>query len=158
MHFTAIMQRCNALEPSISPQTLAVSDPTAGAISAGAEPTCIPTAADLLGRVVGARDRGHQRVTSPTRRWHGYRAPGTVTLLTSQWQSGQTTRVALLLARLPQGGRWPACRWPRGRPSSFPKKAAPIDRPGSSTSASATASIGYASRSQPRPPLTSEWR
>ena len=38
----------------MSPQSPAVSVQTAGAIPAGADPTCSPTAADLLGRV-GAR-------------------------------------------------------------------------------------------------------
>jgi hypothetical protein len=36
--------------------------------------------------------------------WHGYLAPGAVTLLTSQWKSGKTTLVALLLARRKSGG------------------------------------------------------
>jgi hypothetical protein len=37
--------------------------------------------------------------------WHGYLAPGNVTLLTSQWKSGKTTLVAVLLARLKAGGQ-----------------------------------------------------
>jgi hypothetical protein len=36
--------------------------------------------------------------------WHGYLAPGTVTLLTSQWKSGKTTLVSVLLQRLRTGG------------------------------------------------------
>src|SRR5260370_674849 len=36
--------------------------------------------------------------------WHGYLAAGNVTLLTSQWKSGKTTLVAVLLARLARGG------------------------------------------------------
>lgn len=36
--------------------------------------------------------------------WHGYLAPGNVTLLTSQWKSGKTTLVAVLLSRLKTGG------------------------------------------------------
>ncbi|HEX5270559.1 MAG TPA: AAA family ATPase, partial [Gemmataceae bacterium] len=35
--------------------------------------------------------------------WHGYLAPGTVTLLTSQWKSGKTTLLSVLLARRAQG-------------------------------------------------------
>src|SRR5207247_2438663 len=38
--------------------------------------------------------------------WHGYLAPGNVTLLTSQWKSGKTTLVAVLLARMKTGGRF----------------------------------------------------
>jgi hypothetical protein len=36
--------------------------------------------------------------------WEGYLAPRNVTLLTSQWKSGKTTLVAVLLSRLRQGG------------------------------------------------------
>jgi hypothetical protein len=36
--------------------------------------------------------------------WQGYLARGGVTLLTSQWKSGKTTLLSLLLARLKQGG------------------------------------------------------
>src|SRR5437879_3072299 len=31
--------------------------------------------------------------------WHGYLAPGSVTLLTSQWKSGKTTLLSVLLAK-----------------------------------------------------------
>jgi hypothetical protein len=64
-----------------------------------------PTAADLLARVVAARDLDKQRFTPPTWLWQGYLGPGKVTLLTSQWKSGKTTLVSLLLARLQQGGQ-----------------------------------------------------
>src|SRR5205823_12189701 len=37
--------------------------------------------------------------------WHGYLAAGAVTLLTSQWKSGKTTLLAVLLARLHHGGQ-----------------------------------------------------
>jgi hypothetical protein len=36
--------------------------------------------------------------------WHGYLLPGAVTLLTSQWKSGKSTLLAVLLARLKAGG------------------------------------------------------
>ncbi len=36
--------------------------------------------------------------------WHGYLAPGSVTLLTSVWKAGKTTLLALLLDRLRAGG------------------------------------------------------
>jgi hypothetical protein len=36
--------------------------------------------------------------------WHGYLAPGCVTLLTSQWKSGKTTLVSILLTKLHSGG------------------------------------------------------
>ncbi len=37
--------------------------------------------------------------------WQGYLAPGNVTLLTSQWKSGKTTLLSLLLTRLGGGGQ-----------------------------------------------------
>jgi hypothetical protein len=36
--------------------------------------------------------------------WHGYLARGAITLLTSQWKSGKTTLVSVLLSRLQAGG------------------------------------------------------
>jgi hypothetical protein len=36
--------------------------------------------------------------------WRGYLAPGSVTLLTSQWKSGKTTLLSILLSRLNKGG------------------------------------------------------
>src|SRR5262249_19709625 len=36
--------------------------------------------------------------------WRGYLAPGNLTLLTSQWKSGKTTLVSVLLARMRHGG------------------------------------------------------
>ena len=36
--------------------------------------------------------------------WRGYLAPGNVTLLTSQWKSGKTTLLSVLLARRVAGG------------------------------------------------------
>jgi hypothetical protein len=63
------------------------------------------TAADLLGRVVAARDLDQARFTPLSWLWHGYLGPGQVTLLTSQPKSGKTTLVSLLLARMQQGGQ-----------------------------------------------------
>src|SRR5713226_7382312 len=36
--------------------------------------------------------------------WYGYLAAGKITLLTSQWKSGKTTLISILLARMAQGG------------------------------------------------------
>jgi hypothetical protein len=36
--------------------------------------------------------------------WHGYLAPGVVTLLSSQWKTGKTTLTSILLARMKAGG------------------------------------------------------
>jgi hypothetical protein len=42
---------------------------------------------------------------SPWLLWHGYLAAAKVTLLTSQWKSGKTTLVSVLLARLANSGQ-----------------------------------------------------
>jgi hypothetical protein len=55
--------------------------------------------------VVAARDLEQQPLPPSAWLWQGYLGPGKVTLLTSQWKSGKTTLVALLLARLQQGGQ-----------------------------------------------------
>src|SRR5207248_9083231 len=36
--------------------------------------------------------------------WHGYLAPGNLTLLTSLWKAGKTTLLSVLLSRLHSGG------------------------------------------------------
>src|SRR5438552_2102613 len=36
--------------------------------------------------------------------WHGYLAPGAVTLLTGRWKAGKSTLLSVLLARLKAGG------------------------------------------------------
>ena len=36
--------------------------------------------------------------------WHGYLAPGVVTLLSSQWKTGKTTLASVLLSRMKAGG------------------------------------------------------
>ena len=36
--------------------------------------------------------------------WHGYLAPGVVTLLSSQWKTGKTTLTSVLLSRMKAGG------------------------------------------------------
>ena len=73
--------------------------------SAGASPRHALTAADLLGCVVAARDLDRHPLPPPPWLWLGYLGPGKVTLLTSQWKSGKTTLVSLLLARMQQGGQ-----------------------------------------------------
>jgi hypothetical protein len=86
------MQCCNEL-PSMSPHTPADTAPQRSL-----------TTADLLARVVAACDLDQPGVTPPGWLWQGYLGPGKVTLLTSQWKSGKTTLVSLLLARMQQGG------------------------------------------------------
>jgi hypothetical protein len=47
--------------------------------------------------------------------WHGYLAPGAVTLLTGQWKAGKTTLAAVLLSRLKTGGELAGLPLARGR-------------------------------------------
>ena len=77
---------------------------SASAPAAEASPSRSLTAADLLSQVFSARDLDQQPCPPPNWLWHGYLGPGKVTLLTSQWKSGKTTLVSLLLARMQQGG------------------------------------------------------
>jgi hypothetical protein len=52
-----------------------------------------------------ARDLGKLPAFQVDWLWQGYLARGSITLLTSQWKTGKTTLVALLLARLARGGQ-----------------------------------------------------
>jgi len=72
---------------------------------AASSPTRPLRADDLLDRVVAASDLDRHCFTPTTWLWHGYLGPGKVTLLTSQWKSGKSTLVSLLLARMQQGGQ-----------------------------------------------------
>jgi len=47
--------------------------------------------------------------------WHGYLAPGDVTLLTSMWKTGKTTLLAGLLQQLGTGEPFVGCKTSRGR-------------------------------------------
>ncbi len=64
----------------------------------------------LAGRAVAGQtrlsmDEVHAAVEARmTWLWQGYLAPGNITLLTSQWKTGKTTLLSVLLARLKEGG------------------------------------------------------
>jgi len=47
--------------------------------------------------------------------WHGYLAPGSVTVLTSQWKSGKTSLLAALVSRMAKGGTLAGLDVRRGR-------------------------------------------
>src|SRR5687768_3722045 len=68
------------------------------------DPALPGTKDDLLARMVLARDLDDRHPTPRSWLWHGYLGPGKMTLLTSQWKSGKTTLLTLLLARMQQGG------------------------------------------------------
>jgi hypothetical protein len=50
------------------------------------------------------RDLKRSARDHPVWLWHGYLAPGAITLLTSQWKTGKTTLLSLLLDRMFAGG------------------------------------------------------
>src|SRR5438552_16781898 len=56
--------------------------------------------------------------------WDGYLARGCVTLLTSQWKSGKTTLLALLLARREAGGELAGLAVAPGRTAVVSEEAA----------------------------------
>ena len=89
----------------MSLESLELSQEPASATLANASPNRSLTSTDLLGRVVSARDLDKHPCPPPPWLWQGYLGPGKVTLLTSQWKSGKTTLVSLLLARMQQGGQ-----------------------------------------------------
>src|ERR1700719_1097923 len=99
------MQRCNDGTPTMSTGTPPLTPQTPYA-PAAAPPAGEPQSeVDLLSCVVLARDVATSTDAPPAWLWHGYLGPGRVTLLTSQWKSGKTTLVSLLLARMQQGGQ-----------------------------------------------------
>jgi hypothetical protein len=53
--------------------------------------------------------------TSSSWLWHGYLGAGMLTLLTSQWKSGKTTLLSVLLARMGKGGTLAGLPVARGR-------------------------------------------
>ena len=74
---------------------------------------------------VGIADLGG-RAGPPDWLWDGYLAGGAVTLLTSQWKSGKTTLVSVLLARMAKGGgALPAARCGPGGRLSCPRRPRP---------------------------------
>jgi hypothetical protein len=50
-------------------------------------------------------DLARQRRASVDWLWRGYLARGNVTVLTSQWKTGKTTLLAVLLSKLSNGGK-----------------------------------------------------
>lgn len=79
--------------------------------------------------------------------WHGYLAPGNITLLTSQWKTGKTTLLSVLLARLKEGGTLAGLASLAARRSSFPKRGWHTGRGAAASSASAIMFISSADRS-----------
>jgi hypothetical protein len=78
-------------------------------VGAPASPCPAPDAAvaATAAEILKGLQRPSTLVSAPTLPWlwHGYLARGKVTLLTSQWKSGKTTLVSVLLARLQEGGQ-----------------------------------------------------
>ena len=81
----------------MSPETPVLSGPTAGMIPAGAYPTGIPTAADLLSRVVAAgyRLRGVSYVVGENIAWGTYTL-ATPASIVSDWMHSEGHRANIL--------------------------------------------------------------
>ena len=73
---------------------------------ANLQPPVPPQSPSSAGRLPRLRLNELQAACQPQTPWlwQGYLAPGNVTLLTSQWKSGKTTLVGVLLSRLKTGG------------------------------------------------------
>src|SRR5262249_47759318 len=89
------------MDPNTNPQP-----PSAGGIPVPAEAPPGPREPDRPAPPVFTPLWANQLSAAASRPWlwQGYLAPGNVTLLTSQWKSGKTTLIAVLLARLKTGG------------------------------------------------------
>jgi hypothetical protein len=90
----------NPARPTMNPETLP-SDPI---------PNPVPTAPGPKPQLSFNLVRGHSaRVAASGSRtdwlWHGYLAPGCMTMLTGQWKLGKTTMLAVLLGRMATGGQ-----------------------------------------------------
>jgi hypothetical protein len=67
-------------------------------------PGGIPVAAEVLGQRLRRWELGQAKRPADFWLWHGYLARGKTSLLTSQWKTGKTTLISVLLARLEKGG------------------------------------------------------
>ena len=70
-----------------------------------AETTAAPSSSQSKYPTLWLPDLERATMPAPEWLWYGYLAPGLVTLLTSQWKTGKTTLLAMLLDRLKSGGR-----------------------------------------------------
>src|SRR5262249_38243900 len=76
--------------------------------SASPEPTVPNPIGQALSAILRQRLRPPAQAeadTVPRWLWQGYVAAGKITLLTSQWKSGKTTLMAVLISRLAQAGQ-----------------------------------------------------
>jgi hypothetical protein len=70
----------------------------------GQEATSLQVAQALLAEGVRGDELERAVSTNDAWLWQGYLGPGSITLLTSQWKSGKTTLIAVLLAKMAHGG------------------------------------------------------
>jgi hypothetical protein len=94
----------SGLQPSLvtRPSSLVTAQPPGPLPSLVTRPSSLVTFTTPLLRASDLRS-----ATRPQKPWlwHGYIAPGNITLLTSLWKSGKTTLISVLLARLKAGGQ-----------------------------------------------------
>src|SRR6516225_3379061 len=73
-------------------------------VDPSSKPACAVAAAEFLSQRVRPGELAKSAANGGAWLWHGYLGPGKITLLTSQWKSGKTTLISVLLARLSRGG------------------------------------------------------
>ena len=91
----------------------------------GCDPDVARAAAEILKqRVLPSELTGACQNREPWL-WHGYLGPGKMTLLTSQWKSGKTTLVSILLKRMETGGELAGLAVAAGRAAVFTEEGKP---------------------------------
>src|SRR5437899_11881368 len=92
----------------------------------GCDPDVARAAAEILKqRVLPSELTGACQNREPWL-WHGYLGPGKMTLLTSQWKSGKTTMVSLLLKRMEAGGELAGLAVAAGRAAGVTEARRPV--------------------------------
>jgi hypothetical protein len=85
----------------------------------GLAPPASAHAEEILARRLRATELTAQPVEAGAWWWHGYVGAGKVTLLTSQWKSGKTTLMSILLARMTKAGEIAGLKAVEGRAAIF---------------------------------------
>ena len=102
----AASPRCDACNESLQPMKAEQVTTFAARTSRQGEPpaSCETPPTNVLQGLVSPQELLSTAEEGAPWLWQGYLGPGLVTLLTSQWKSGKTTLVSVLLAHLQQGG------------------------------------------------------
>src|SRR5262245_37690493 len=92
-------------EPSTRAQdSFPASEPDIESEEAGPEEKPVPLSMPGQHKMLSTNDLGSAAASHGHWLWSGYLAPGALTLLSSQWKTGKTTLLSVLLAKLNTGG------------------------------------------------------